>query len=76
MFSKVSREVAKKFTAISRLTPFMKSITRLEDEDRDADVGFFPDLASDSELPSGARAFDAAGRISKRVAIAVNRFRA
>ena len=52
-----------------------KSITRLEDEDRDAGVRFFNELAPDEELPNGEGAFDTAGSISERVAIAGNRLR-
>jgi hypothetical protein len=50
-----------------------KSITRLEDEDRDAGVRFFNELEPDEELPNGEAAFDAAGSISERVGIARNR---
>jgi hypothetical protein len=53
-----------------------KCITRLEDEDRDAGVRFFNELDPDEELPNGEGAFETAGSISERVAIAGNRVRA
>lgn len=53
-----------------------RSISRLEDEDRDDDVRFFLGLDDDSKLPIEAEAFEAAGSISERATIARNRFRA